>query len=658
MLRVTEEDTQKVNVLNSLAYNYRAINPKEQVRYGLEALEISQKIDYKLGVGKSLTQIGSGLGKQGFFDSALQYSNEALIVLETTDSQEDIVACLKNIGETERMRSNFSKATEYYLRALSIEEEFNIFKNRAGTINNLAIVYYYQKDYQKALDYYRRAYILAQASGEQQNMAMALYNIGGIYEDHLTDLDSALFYHQKSLVICEKLNIAFGIGVNKGSIASTYNKMGRNEEALPILESAIEELKKTNRIPMILAHQRMLGELYTSMGRMDQAEKVLIEALNESKKISSVRNMRDITLALSNLYEESNQWEKALSQYKEFRNYDDSIVNESKSKEVLELQTKYESEKKEKENQALLDQARIREQQLTISRGWILFLIVLVLFVSTLAYYFIRNVKLKKKVNQDLREMNKKILEQHAELERTLHDLQVTQKQLIQSEKMASLGVLSAGIGHEINNPLNFIKNGTVELIKKIKNIPDYDRLGLKQFIEIIQEGVDRASVIVKSLGHFSRSGVSFDEECNVNDILDNCLVILENRLKDRITVKKVYSNDSLVKGNSGKLHQAFLNVISNAEHAIHSTGIITIITSKENGYLEVKIIDTGDGIDQSISSKISDPFFTTKDPGYGVGLGLPITYSIIDEHNGNIEFESEHRKGTEFRIKLPVEGK
>jgi PAS domain S-box-containing protein len=257
---------------------------------------------------------------------------------------------------------------------------------------------------------------------------------------------------------------------------------------------------------------------------------------------------------------------------------------------------------------------------------------------------------------QELKATNANMRKTNKELKHALHELKETQNQLIENEKMASLGVLSAGIGHEINNPLNFIKNGASGLAKTLKEDVKPDHSMVETFIKIIDEGVSRASNIVKSLSHFSRSGENMRETCELGEIIDNSLTILQNKLKHKVEVTKSIDHSGLkVLGNEGKLHQAVLNILTNAEQSIEDQGTIDISTNVSEDHIILRITDSGSGIPSDIMGKISDPFFTTKDPGEGTGLGLSITYSIIKEHNGYITVTSELGKGTTFTIHLPV---
>ena len=294
-------------------------------------------------------------------------------------------------------------------------------------------------------------------------------------------------------------------------------------------------------------------------------------------------------------------------------------------------------------------------------RTW--FVVIEVLLLATLILFFIRyrtyrlrveKAILEEKVNERTSELNEK----NEELELALITLKKTQTHLIQSEKMASVGVLTAGISHEINNPLNYI-HGSASVIEK------YTRQHLKEhenellpLIDIINEGIIRATKVVQSLDQFSRTTDSFNELCSINSILNNCIYMLKGRFGSRIEVEIAYS-DKLpkVKGNASRLHQVFFSILVNAEEAITDSGKITISTFGKKGWVYIQITDNGIGISKSSLNRVTDPFYTTKDPGEGIGLGLSIAYSIVNEHGGQLSFESEEGKGTTVTLAFPALG-
>ncbi len=266
--------------------------------------------------------------------------------------------------------------------------------------------------------------------------------------------------------------------------------------------------------------------------------------------------------------------------------------------------------------------------------------------------------KLVAERTEKLQMSNAELNDQKSKLEKSIRELKETQSQLVRSEKMASLGTLVAGVGHEINNPLNFVKGGVLGISQFIDDheVNDEQLQEIKPFIDSIEEGVSRASKIVKSLAHVSRQNNAFNEKCHIHDILDNCLLMLHNKMKDRVKViKKYLTQEIVVMGNEGKLHQVFMNILSNAEQAIENDGFVTIETRIQNAIAEIKISDSGKGIAKGDMKKIGDPFFTTKEPGTGVGLGLYIVHTILEEHHGDWHVDSEKQRGSTFIIKLPI---
>ncbi len=258
---------------------------------------------------------------------------------------------------------------------------------------------------------------------------------------------------------------------------------------------------------------------------------------------------------------------------------------------------------------------------------------------------------------EELRISNENLNAQRAELERTLKELKNSEKQLLMADKMASLGLLAAGIAHEINNPLNFIKGGIYGLENFFHdNLSNEKQEQALPLILAIDKGIDRAADIVKSLNRFSRQTENKGENCDLHAIIDDCLILMESQLKNRIQVSKSYNaeNHTFIY-NQGRTNQAILNLLTNAAQSIEAEGKIVITTENHKNLLLLTVQDDGCGIEQQHLKQIFDPFFTTKEPGKGTGLGLSITYQIIEEINGTIGYESEPGKGTKVTVKIPL---
>ena len=272
------------------------------------------------------------------------------------------------------------------------------------------------------------------------------------------------------------------------------------------------------------------------------------------------------------------------------------------------------------------------------------------------------------------------------DLERANNELKQTQSQMLQQEKMASIGQLAAGVAHEINNPMGFISSnlGTLgkytdklsEFIniqsRALESIDDVQkaeelrearkRLKIDYILEDIRElikesldGADRVKKIVQDLKSFSRVDEAEYKMADINECIESTLNIVWNELKYKATVHKEYGDIPMTRCYPQQLNQVFMNLLVNASHAIEKQGEITIKTWNSGNTINVSISDTGCGIPEDKINRIFEPFFTTKEVGKGTGLGLSIAYDIIKKHNGEISVQSEVGRGTTFTVKIPV---
>ena len=259
-------------------------------------------------------------------------------------------------------------------------------------------------------------------------------------------------------------------------------------------------------------------------------------------------------------------------------------------------------------------------------------------------------------INNQLSEKNNIINKQNSELIETLDQLKQTQNQLLLAEKMASLNILTSGFAHEINNPLNYILGGLTGLENYFRQSGNQNNEQTDLFIDSIKTGVARASSLVSELNQLSYRKDTFRDDCTLHPLIENCLLLLKDRLRPNVSVKKTFTeNEIVIWGNIRQLHQLFINILLNAIQSICNEGSILITTSTKNDLCTVEITDSGCGISKDHLSKITDPFFTTKEPGEGTGLGLSIAYNIIQTHGGQIDFKSQINKGMTVTITLPV---
>lgn len=268
-------------------------------------------------------------------------------------------------------------------------------------------------------------------------------------------------------------------------------------------------------------------------------------------------------------------------------------------------------------------------------------------------------------LNSELQDSNvnlEKIVDKRTQaLSKALDDLKMQQGQLIQSEKMASLGQMVAGVAHEINTPLGYASSN-VEIVRESMQAMDgeVDAESVAEFDMLLADteyGLKQIAELVMSLKDFSRVDRSQSQLFDLNEGIETALKICNSQLKDGVKVTRMFADLPEISCAPSQLNQVFLNLITNAAQAMDGKGQICIRTSIDDDNVEVAISDTGSGMDEETRAHIFEPFFTTKPVGKGTGLGLSIVFRIIEDHGGTIRVESELGKGTEFIIRLPVAG-
>jgi signal transduction histidine kinase len=304
----------------------------------------------------------------------------------------------------------------------------------------------------------------------------------------------------------------------------------------------------------------------------------------------------------------------------------------------------------------------------------IVFIVMIVVFLIALFFRY---------VSEDL---ERKLVEKNRFLNELIEKMKSMQEQLINSDKMASLGQLTAGIAHEINNPINFVSSNISplkrdlielkELCKKYKGLhssktlekdleaieaftreidPEFLYQEIETLIRGIEEGAGRTRQIVLGLRSFSRLDEDEFKEVDIHEGIESTLMLLRNKIKNRIEIKKNFGSVPPVECIPGKLNQVLMNILNNASDAIGEKGTITITTKRDKNNLVISIRDDGMGMKESVRRRVFEPFYTTKAIGQGTGLGLSISYGIIERHNGTLEVKSEPGKGSEFIITLPL---
>ncbi len=623
-----------------------------------------------------LLNMGEVSFSRGDFPGALNYWRQALAYHRKLNYKYELAFILLRMGEAFEEQGYYDLAIEYLTNSLKISEKARYGLISADVYYELAWVFYRNKNLELATQSIHKARELYKNMKQDLGLAGCL-NVEGLVQLKKGNYDSALFYHQQSLKDRERIGDMAAVSSSLYNLGELYNARKEYKKALLFLGRGVKLDETIGDDYGKSLYYYQIGKSYNLLGMMDSAIFYLDKSVRIAIPTSATDVLRNSYFEIATYLQKVGKPNEAINYYKKFIQLTDTLFNKQTSESLASYRTLYEVEKKEREIELLnKDNLLIKTQ---VQKQRILFYVAgtgLLILIGMAIFYYRFAKRLKKLnfqileksqevqtqseeltgANEVLSDLNQELEKSNKNLKDALDDVRKTQEKLIQSEKMASLGVLSAGVAHELNNPLNFIKGGVNALGIQIQDLNEDKQREVKVYIDIINEGVNRASVILKGLSHYSRQTDRQNEPCDIHKILDNCLLILSNTLKHRIVIEKDYSRSVIVMtGNEGRLHQAFLNILSNAEQAIPGMGTIHIKTNVMNDIVSISIADTGSGLSKENLLKISDPFFTTKPPGEGTGLGLSITYKIIETHGGKISVSSEPGKGTDFLILFPL---
>jgi two-component system, NtrC family, sensor kinase len=526
----------------------------------------------------------------------------------------------------------------------------------------MALIYEAQKDYKSAVGNYLKAKQIFETNKKSGELLITLLNVGNSYEK-LNQLDSALYYQSRAHQLAMQARDVDNIGIILTNLGNIYYKMNLPDTALKYYQSSIPFAIRINEKTTLSEAKYGIAKILKEKNQVDSAVANAKQSMAYATESSNPDGVVNASALLSSLYELRNNVDSAYLYYKKATQTKDTLFNAEIVRNVQQLSANEALRKKE------IADARIQYRN---KIKWAVSLVALVGDLS-IAIVLYRSNKHKQAANALLEKKN-------LEIERTLNELKATQNQLIQSVKMASLGELTAGIAHEIQNPLNFVNNFTevnAELLDELEkeaatgNAAEVITLAgdIKQNLEKISYHGKRADAIVKNMLQHSRTSKGEMQPTDINALTEEYLRLAYHgfRAKNKTfnavidtQFDKTIGHVNLMPQDIG---QVLLNLFNNAFYATAERKnqqhndyepAITVITRKLTNQLQIIVKDNGNGIPQNVKDKIFQPFFTTKPPGQGTGLGLSLSYDIIKAHEGEIIVESKEREGTLFQIKLP----
>ena len=596
-------------------------------------------------------------GKLYFYrpDVSLEYSEKALKISRDLDYNNGIVSSLNLAGESYRITGNYPKALQYQLQALGISRELKNEEVESNSLGFIGVIYMELNEYRQALQYFLPAINIKNRLPASPPAVFVLANTGISY-DFLGMFDSALHY----LRLAEEQNIVVRhpqlSSLIPRSLGNVYIHKGKSDSALLFYFAALQNSRRSNESINLGAIQQKIAEVYEKLNLNDSSLYYGLNAFNEAQRTSQKSRLLESSNLLVRLYRGMHKYDSAFYFDDIATSMKDSLYGMQKFKQLQLLMLSEQKRQQEIEQ----EQERYKNEMKMIAL-WSAVGIFLII-----AFILFRNNRQKQKINRVL--------------ENTLSNLKSTQTQLIQSEKMASLGELTAGIAHEIQNPLNFVNNfSDVNKELLIEMNDEIDKGNLSEIRSIAKDVIDneekinhhgkRADAIVKGMLQHSRTSSGHKEPTDINALVDEYLRLAYHgfRAKDKsfnATMKTDFDenigNINIVPQDIGRV---VLNLINNAFYAVDEKKMqlgdgyeptVSLSTRKENGKLEIRVSDNGNGIPQKVLDKIFQPFFTTKPAGQGTGLGLSLSYDIVKAHGGELIVETKEGIGSEFIIQLP----
>ncbi|MBL7148442.1 MAG: tetratricopeptide repeat protein [Candidatus Cloacimonetes bacterium] len=649
-----------ITALNNLGIVYEDLNNYETaLDYYLRSLKIEEEIGDKNGIAGSLNNIGMVYENLSNYNKSLEYFLKSLNVYEEIENKYGIATTLGNIGMIFRVLTNYEKALEYHFKSLNIYEEIEDKNGVASSLGRIGNIYDDIGNTNMALEYYKKSLKIEEELGNKFGIAGKLNNIGIIYDD-LSKYDDALDYYLQSLKFYEEISDENGIADASNNIGVVYENLKEYDRALEYLHKALEMYKKIGRKKGIAASLNNIGSVFLKLKNYNKALSYFEQGLKIAKEIQIRDLIIEIYEKISNVYSAENNYLKALEYYRLYSSVKDSIFSKERMEIIAGMETTYEVEllleEQEKEIELLhkdneIYKLKAEKQKLTV---WLLFfgLAIVIIIGFVIFYHYRLNKKATQLLEKLVKERTRDLSETNIRLKKEITERKQLQNQLIRSERLAGIGELSAGIAHEIRNPLGNISSSAQICLTKYK-----PGKKIKQFLEIIQEDSGKANAKIKGLLDFANPREVSFKLGSIYNVIKKVITSVNARcLEHKIKIINNYKKqlpDILL--DTKWLEQAFLNLFLNAINAMPDGGKLTVSgeDDKKSKQLIITIEDTGTGISKSDLSKIFDPFFSTREDG--VGLGLSLCHQIIEDHKGKIEIESQINKGTKVIVTFPI---
>jgi len=616
---------------------------------------------------------------------SLKYAEELISLAAEAKNDKYLFQGYFQKGNKKRLLGDYQEALDAYFTSANAAKKAKIISYEASAYGAIGDVYGLTGNYSSANSYYNKAIPMLRQTSDSIALASVILNAGeGLRKNG--KYDSALQYFKESGEIFKNINYPTGTAYSLGNTGMVYASTGKNTLAENNINEAIQMLTASQDYYPICDYLISLSDMYLNKGDIWKALDYAERSLNLASQFHLKEQISNGNFKLSEIYEKAGKWDESLKHYKAHIVYRDSLNSLKTIQRMADLRTNFEVSQKQAEVNLLSRQKKLQRVLLFVA------LIVLVIIIA-LVIILLRNNRQKQRAYTLLSKAKAITEEQRDQTNKALEKLKRTQAHLIQSEKMASLGELTAGIAHEIQNPLNFVNNFSEVNAELIAELQAENKKGNPDVVHALSEEIfnnegkishhgKRADAIVKGMLQHSRPDSTEKMPTNINALVGEYFRLAYNglRAKDKSFNAAMHTDFDPQVGEINivpqEIGRVIFNLANNAFYAVAEKkkaapqppegGVeyeptVSVSTKAFKPPLGgwgvlISVKDNGTGISAPVKEKIFQPFFTTKGPGLGTGLGLSLSYDIVKAHGGEIKVESKEGVGSEFLVMLPTD--
>ena len=679
-------DTLRVRRLQALSGELMMEDVSRAIAVLEQGLALARRLPDPIGEGRALIRLGTLSRMQTDYAQARRYTQQALNLFARRADHRGLATAYLQLSFVENVQSNVAAALQAALHGLPHAEQAGDRVAQTRLQMAIASTYVQLGNYKEALTTLRRSLRQAQALGDKPVVA-TVYNLMGTTYQTQRHWAQALACFQRSAQLNRLLGDLPGVTSNEVSVSELYAQRGDLRRALVHGRRALATARTSHDAFNLPAAALALARAYLLAGRTDSALILARQgfALSQSARGDSKENLRNASDILAQAYARRGKFAEAYRYQRLWTAYKDSIAGEDTQRKTSALRYGYELDRKQDQITLLTQARQLQAQRAARQRLQLLGLLAGLLGTVLVAGLLGRNIYLKQRTNRALNAKNDQIAHQRDHLDQALTRLKAAQSQLVQSEKMVALAALTAGVAHEIQNPLNFVNNFSEVSLELMAELEEEQRqpapdgavaTGLLSDLKLnlgkIHQHGTRAAGIVKGMLDHAPADVGQRQAVDLNALARDYLRLAYHSLQTKypnFTVARTFDLDpalGTLPAVPQELGRVLLNLFTNALYAVHEKAAalgpnaayapaVRVRTRRLGGYLELHVRDNGTGIPPLALEKIFDPFFTTKPPGEGTGLGLWLSYDIVTKsYGGTLAARSEAGAYSELMLTLP----